>query len=769
MNDSNLNAAAETEAGYGQLFAVLLRRRFWLLGVLCLVLPIAILKALSKPPVYQSSMQLLVESNYQERPDGTEAAKEFADTSVEVDYATQLNLMQSTKLMQKAVDLLQPEYPEIEVDEIRDSLSLAQLEQGDKLETKLGIIEAFYYGDDPVETQKVLEAMQEVYLDYNLEQQKLRLSEGLAFINKQLPEARQNLVEAESALERFRKNYNLIDPTEQATAVSTTLESIKTERQQIQADYQEAQASYNARQQQLELSPQDALTSSRLSQSSRYQALLDELQKTELALAEQRTTFTDEDPKVQKLLEQRQSQLILLQEEVERVLGGTSIPGNISQEGLLKEGQLVESDQKLAEELLTLQKQLLALQARDQSLAKTEQQLREELAGFPKLIADYNRLQPEVEIQRATLQQLLEAQQKLGIEIARGGFKWQVVEAPELGKQTGPNTKVDILLGVVVGLFLGGVAAFVREAVDNAVHTADDLKKQVAVPLLGIVPKLPSTSTSRIINLPFGKPQFTASSVKQTVYWLPFRESLDLIYKNIQLLNPASAISSLAVTSALASEGKSTLSMGLALSAARLHQRVLLIDANLRNPTLHTQLDLPNEQGLSTLLADETTLPDPVRISPSGSNIDILTAGPIPTDPVMLLSSPRMRELMAEFEQTYDLVLLDTSPILGKVDAIEIASCCSGVVMVGRINLITQSELMEAMAMLGKFNVIGIIANEGKKVKDSSTPYGEQYGNSSFEVYQQPVAEVQEFNHNGSYSIMEENVALNIREQGTDN
>ena len=124
---------------------------------------------------------------------------------------------------------------------------------------------------------------------------------------------------------------------------------------------------------------------------------------------------------------------------------------------------------------------------------------------------------------------------------------------------------------------------------------------------------------------------------------------------------------------------------------------------------------------------------------------------------------------MAEFEQTYDLVLLDTSPILGKVDAIEIASCCSGVVMVGRINLITQSELMEAMAMLGKFNVIGIIANEGKKVKDSSTPYGEQYGNSSFEVYQQPVAEVQEFNHNGSYSIMEENVALNIREQGTDN
>ncbi|NER51531.1 MAG: polysaccharide biosynthesis tyrosine autokinase, partial [Symploca sp. SIO1A3] len=388
---------------------------------------------------------------------------------------------------------------------------------------------------------------------------------------------------------------------------------------------------------------------------------------------------------------------------------------------------------------------------------------------LPDVNRQYNRLQPEVAIKRQTLKQLLEARQKLGIEIARGGFNWQVVEAPQPGWQIAPNPQQDILLGVVVGFFLGGVVAFAREAMDGAVHTADDLKKQVAVPLLGIVPKLPLASASRgIIQLPFGKRQFTTSSLKQTVYWLPFRESLDLIYKNIQLLNPVSGISSLVVTSTLAGEGKSTLSMGLALSAARLHQRVLLIDANFRNPTLHLQLDLPNEEGLSTLLTGETTVPSPIRISPAGSNIDILTAGPTPIDPVMLLSSPRMKELMGEFERTYDLVLLDTSPILGKVDAIEAASCCSGVVMVGRINLISQSELTEAMAMLGKFNVIGIIANEGSKAKDSSTAYGELHGSSSFELYQPPIIDVQEFNHNGSSSIMEENLALNASEQETD-
>ncbi len=766
MNDSNLQATTETDAGYGQLFAVLLRRRFWLLGVFCLVLPLAILNALSKPAIYQSSMQLLVESNYQEKQGETEGTGQFTDSSVEVDYATQLNLMRSSQLMQQAVDLLSSEYPDITVDEIKESLSVYQLGEGD-IETK--IIELSYTGKDPLETQKVLEAVQKVYQGYNLEQQKLRLTEGLGFINQQLPEARKNLVQAEGALEKFRKNQNLIDPTEQAKTVSETLQSIEKERQTIRTEYQETEARYRVAQEQLGLSPEAALISSRLTESSRYQALLDELQKTELALVEQRLTFTDASPRVQKLLEQRQSQLALLQEEAQRVLGGVPTQLNIRGEGLQREGQLTEIDLTLAQELLEARKTLVALQARDQSLAKTQQQLQAELDRFPILIAEYNRLQPEVAIKRQTLKQLLEARQKLGIEIARGGFNWQVVEAPQPGWQIAPNPQQDILLGVVVGLFLGGVAAFVREAMDGAVHTADDLKKQVAVPLLGIVPKLPLASASKgIINLPFSKPQFTASSLKQTVYWLPFRESLDLIYKNIQLLNPGCAINSVVVTSALAGEGKSTLSMGLALSAARLHQRVLLIDANFRNPTLHLQLDLPNQQGLSTLLADETAVPSPIRISPAGSNIDILTAGPIPADPVMLLSSRRMKELMAEFERTYDLVLLDTSPILGTVDAIEAASCCSGVVMVGRINLISQSELMEAMAMLGKFNIIGIIANEGSKAKDSSTAYGELHGSSSFELYQPPIIDVQEFNHNGSSSIMDENLALNTKEQETD-
>lgn len=727
VTESNFDAAAaETDPGYGQLFAVLMRRRFWLLGVLCSVLSVATILTLIAKPTYQSSMQLLIEPNYQgKRERGPETESEFADTKIEIDYATQINVMRSPVLLQRAVDLLSSEYPDITVKDIQEYLLLALVVE-DKVSTK--IVQVVYTDNDPIKTQKVLEAVNTVYQIYNREQQEQRLKKGLKFINEQIPAVSKLVDQTERKLEQFRKNNNLIDPEQQATAIAQTLNGIEQERQAIRAQLKAIQASYSALQQQIARSPQNALVSSRLSQSSRYQSLLNEFQKTEMALAQRRVVFKDTDPNIQQLLQLRQSQLALLQSEVGRVVGGVPTQANSKGEGLLKEGQLGGIDLNLTSQLVDAQTNLRALTARDSSMAQTQQELRSQLNRFPVLLAEYNRLLPLVQINRDKLQQLVKAQQELSLEIARGGFDWQALEEPQLGLQIGPNIKLNLLLGLVVGLMLGGGAAFLREMTDDSIRTSEELEKQVALPLLGMTPELAQDKASEpIINLPFGKPQVMAPWTIQVSNWPPSWESLDLIYKNIQLLNSVSSFKSLMVTSALAGEGKSTLALGLALSAARLHQRVLLIDADLRRPNLHKLVNLPNEQGLSTLLTTDANVPTQSSIQSSDSYIDIVTAGPVPGDPANLLSSQRMRELMAAFERTYDLILVDAPPVLGMVDAILTASFCSGVVLVSHMGKVTKTELTQATAMLSKLNVIGVVANGSSGSSNGYSPYTREY------------------------------------------
>ncbi|PHJ60488.1 capsular biosynthesis protein [Nostoc linckia z18] len=724
--NSHITTVSETEPSYGQMFTVLVRRFPWFLIVLFGSITIAGMVTLKTKPTFRSSMQLLVEPNYQGKKEGGGVENEFTDSNVVIDTATQLNLMQSSGLIQKAVDKLESEYPDISTGEIKGSLVLTQLRsKEDNVATKIFQVE--YTDKDPQKTQKVLGAIRQVYVEYNKQQQDSRLQKGLQIIREQLAKASEEVKAAETNLQRFRRNQNLIDPESQAKAIETALNNIAQERQTTRAQYGEALARQKSLEEQLNRSPQNALVASRLSQSTRYQGLLNEIQKTELALAQERLRFTDATPSVQKLKEQLQSQKELLQQEVGRTLGGKSASAFMSGDSLLEKGQLGEIDLNLASQLVETQTNLVALSARDQTLAKKENELRFEIKRFPPLLAYYNRMLPQLQFSRERLEQLLRAEQQLRQELAKGGFNWEVVEEPQEGLRLGPNLQQNLLLGGVVGLMLGGIAVFIRESIDDSVHTTAELEKQIPLPLLGTTPKLPPAKPREsMIKLPFGKPEVLAPWTIQVLQSPPRWESLDLIYKNIELLNAVSNLKSLMVTSALPDEGKSALALGLAMSAARLHKRVLLIDANLRDPSLHEQLNLPNEQGLSTLLASDATLPNQINIQYTGSAyIDILTAGPKPADPANLLSSPRMMELMAAFEENYDLVLIDASPVLGMVDAMLTASSSRSVVMVASIGIVTRSQLTQATAMLSKLNLIGVVAN-GVSNSSNYVPYVKQ-------------------------------------------
>lgn len=703
-NKDKINSAVEeSDLGYGDLFAVLLRRRFWILGSMSIAIAIAALLAVREKPVYQSSMRLLVEPNYPSSQAQSNVVNNPLAPNGEEDYATQINLMRSGQFLRRAVDALRNEYPDLGVNEVSKSLKLSQVVEN---ETQTKIFEAVYTSDEPIKAQKILETLQKVYQDYNLQQQELRLNRGLATINKQLQESRKNLIDAQAELEQFLGKSRLVQPQEQASSALGALSQIQQTEQTTRTEYDEARARYLTIQRQLALSPQAALITARLSQSERYQFLLGELQKTDFGLAGLRVTYSDAAPPVQSLLAQRQSQIRLLQEEVTRIVGSVAAQNGLDPSRFLRNGQLSETDINLVNQLVELQSTLSGLAARSQSLEAAKQKIQVESSRFPALIAEYERLQPQVESERANLQRLLQLRQELSARLIQGGFNWQVVEPPELGYRIGPQPMRTILLGIVVGLFLGGIAAFLREATDTVIHSADDLKRLSKLPLLGTLPKLGSLQRSPV-HLKGSKPASSASSLLENLVLL--QESLDFTYKNIFI--SGSHFNSLVITSALLGEGKSTVAIGLALSAARLHQRVLLIDAALKNPTLHHYFQVANDKGLFTVLSDEAIGLQPLKLSILGSDVDFIPAGPTPADPLQLLSSRSMKELLLDYESQYDLVLIDTSSAIETVATLQTASICKSTLLVSSLDQVTKPELLRTISMLNKLNLVGIVVN----------------------------------------------------------
>ena len=723
VSTSTLPPSTDQEFGYGQLFQILLRRWPWIAGALGLGLATAVYLNLQEQPEYQSAMQLIVEPNFRtdwRTPDFNVSERE--PRASDADFATQLALMRSDQFLVEASQRLRGTYPDLTPNAIKAGFILNRLVEE---ETNTRIFQAIFVSDSPLKTQRLLETLQDIYTEYNLQQQQTRLERGLEHIDEQLVTTQENLRDSQSALEQFRRSADLIDPTLQGQVVLDGLNQLQVEEQQLFKDLAEIETRYAALEGQLQLSPQAGLAASRLSESQRVQGLVNAVQQTSLALAERRILFTDQDPTVQVLAAQQQNEIEVLRREVAATLQRPV--GDLTPE-LEAYIQLGTLDRNLVAQLVELEATLSALEARADSLIALEQELQRDLEEFPGLIAEYDRLQPGIETDRATLQRLLAQREQLTSELARGGFTWEVVQPPQEGITLPSSATRNLMLGAVAGLFLGGLMAFARESTDNVLRTSDDLKRQVPLPLLGILPqqtmggRFGIGGSRREGSLPpMLHPELAESALIQTVSSPAFREAMDVITNSLQLRSPSPGSKTFAITSGLPGEGKTTVALGLALSLTRMNQRVLLIDADLRRSGLQAELGIDSEQGLSTFLKGLPVGTRPHRLDLGYAHLDVLPAGPVPDDPLPLLSSPRFSKLIAKSREVYDVILVDTPPVLGMADAVKVGSVCDGTVVVTRLDRITQKELTEMLSLLAPLKVLGMIANGAK---DTPIRYG---------------------------------------------
>ncbi|GCL39449.1 lipopolysaccharide biosynthesis protein [Sphaerospermopsis reniformis] len=722
-----------------QIATILFYRRFLILGVSCAVISVTSLLAVITKPMYQSSMQIMITDDLDQELRSTQSqiqSQTQSQTQSQIDATSQLNnsdnssgeytqqmkLMLSSKLVQKAVDLLRADYPNITLEDIKGNSDTGktgylQIKPAEEKLSSNGVNNQVFIvsfkDPDPVKTQRVLQALQKVYQDYNLEQKNQRVNQGLAFVNNRLPRLQNETLAAEKRLAFFRRKHNVIDPQIQSKILLESLADIQKQRQNNRLQLETVENRYKSLEQKLASSQKNAQLTASLNRSSNYEALVNELRKTEANLAQERLRYTDNSPVVIRLKEKRQLQMALLQEQLQNT--ATNTDQNTE--------NLLTVDNKLSEELAGLSKQRNSLINKENNLVKSEQEIRTQLNTYPSLISEYNRLLSDVKIQRQTLEQLVQFQQSLGLKIAQSGFEWEILEEPAVGIYIGTKKWLLIIGGIVTGPILGVIVVLTWEMFNKVIFSPLHLQKLTNIRLLGSVPKLGKPSLkSRLKEILRQKQEKQASVITENINTeniktenkskLSSHETLDMIYQNLQIFKNSLPFKSLMLTSALPGEGKTTLTLGLGASAANMHQRVLVIDANLRSPSLHKILGISNDWGLSLLLLDDIKTQFQNYIQPIHPSIDVLTAGPQPDNVVNLLSSERLKELIESFEKIYDLVLIDTSSILDSVDARIIASVSNGIVIVGRIGQLTPHQLMQTTEILSQLNLIGIVANE---------------------------------------------------------
>jgi len=634
-----------------------------------------------------------------------------------LDYPTQLEILQSSQMLSAIAKQVQKRYPQVTEDFIKRGLLVLRVGENDFTTTK--ILEVSFIGQDPAIVEFVLQETKKKYLKYSLDERKTRIGEGVKFIEDQLPGLSKRVNDLKSDLQMIQQQQKITDPKEQGAELLKQVRTVEDLELETQRLLQEQKTLYANLQKQLDLTPDEAIAASALSEEPQYKDLLTKVKEVEGQIAVETARFKSANPIVEALERKRANLVALLNQQTQRILGqnlvGTAANSKVQNfQNSIRIG--------LIKQLVDTANQIQVLEARSQALAQTKNNLSREAREFPIIARRYNELQQQLDIAARTRDQLLSQRETLRIQAAQSQVPWEMVSEPQIPRDPkgepipiAANNKNKFVMAVLAALVLGLGSAILIEKLQNIFYCADDVKDGVEAPLLGEIPldknakNFPPSIANAYAYLE-GKERNKKNASE-------FIEAFDSLYTNIRFLSSNRTISSLAVGSATVGEGKSTVALNLAHVAALAGQRVLLVDANLHSPSLHLLLELPNVKGLSNLLDNQNEPNEIIQRSHLADNLFVLTAGlPIPGTARRLASS-QMQYLMEELQATFDLVIYDTPPLVDSKDANFLAARTDGILLVVAIRQVNFSVVQKVFSQLENFGIpcLGTVANHATK------------------------------------------------------
>lgn len=730
------------------LFRTASRKAVLILGIAGAVTAAAWNLGAQAPPLYAGNFQMLVEPVSSEarlsepttltRTGGTPDEQLFG-----LDYPTQLLILKSPEMLSSIVEQVRTRYPKFSLNSLQKGLLVERIGKGRFDSTK--IVNVTYQGLNPEIVEFVLKKTADKYLKYSLEERKTRISVGVKFIEEQLPDLQERVGTYQAQLQQLQQQYELIDPTTRGEELYGQVRQLEDTLAGTNRELDELKTLYVTLEKQLSFTPDEALTASTLSENPYRTNLLSKLKEIETQIAQDSAIFKPDSPEMQLLEEQRQNVVSLLERETGEILNANPTSARGNEDVLAFQSSL---RQQQIQKLVETANQIRVLEVRQAAIAQTKAAFEQQAQQFPEVSRQYAELKQQLDLTNQTLNQLLAQREKLRVEAAQNNVPWELVSPPQVPRDPSGkpvplpgDTSKKLLMGVVGGLALGMGAALMLEKLRGFFYTPEDLQDSTPLPLLAVIPEHKPTSLGRN-RLAFlkGAPS-VASAIPAPS---PFLESFDTLYANLRFVYASAPIRSLAICSAQPGDGKSTVALHLALTAANMGQRVLLVDANLRQPQLHTLMNLPNRKGLSELLdeslgasaiASALVQRCPSSISPSlpADDLFVLTAGSPNAKSVKFLGSARMEKIAAELQADFDLVVYDTPDLSGCMDAIFLAAHTDGILAVVGLAKTQQSNFMKTVEQLNKFRlpVLGVVA---ACVKSRSTAVTASELDSSIEI-----------------------------------
>ncbi|MEH1806495.1 GumC family protein [Nostoc sp.] len=687
------------------------RRWLPLVGIFAISVSLGCLYAFSLKPSYKAEGSLMIKTNRSSSltglPDdiGRLEALNVNDNPLE----TQVRVIGSNPVIEKTINSLN----------LKDSqgklLSIPDLAKQLKIEGIKGtdVVQLSYKGGDPELAAKIVNEVIDSYIDLNIKANQNEARTAKQVLVTEVPKAEEVVRRAESKLRLFKETNKVVVLEQEAAAAVDTISKLGNQISQALAQLDDVKGRLEQLSSEAQVDSRQGVIESELSQAPGVQKVLAQLQETESQLALERTRFSPEHPTITNLEEKVLALKNLLKERTGQVAGGAQITQGSLQVGQLRQSLIADITRAQAERV-GLERQIATLKQQQNAYIKRANNL-------PRLEQSQRELERKLQAAQTTYETLLKKRQEIDIAQNQKIPNARVISyALTPDKAEGPRKMLFIIGGAGIGFFLGIIVAFTLDLIDRSVKTVKEAKEVLRYSVLGVIPTQGRNGKDHS-SIP-GLDRPIPKIIGRDIPYFPVGNAYQILQVNLKFLCSDKPLKSIVITSSVAKEGKSDVSANLAVTMAQAGRRVLLVDADMRHPIQHHIWGLTNTIGLSNILINQASLDTVVQqVMP---NLEVLTSGVLPPNPVAMLDSQRMAALISNFARDYDLVIFDTPPLSGIADAAVLSTLTDGILLVvrpGVVDLNSANAAKEFLTQSGQ-KVLGIVIN-GVNTKNEPNNY----------------------------------------------